>query len=208
MSTLNGANGGDHTGVWTLSISDNEPSIDEGYLHEWSISDKELPRCADTVDEYNKWCVQVWRHRRGFGGILDLSTVENTNENGSWTIIQTPLGANPATLVGANFDATGGDEGEYVLQFILNNQPPPGCTDTYLTSVIVENGVDAGIAEQPSAFCFNENELVILSDLITGENVGGTWTETSSTPSQGNAFNASSGTFITDGQLQGSFTKW
>ncbi len=140
------------------------------------------------------------------GEILDLSTIENTLEDGSWSIIQTPPGGSPATVNGVDFDATDADPGEYVLQFQLTNQPPPGCTDLYLMSVMVENGVDAGTAMQPTSFCFNEAENISLDNLIAGGDLGGTWTETSSIPSSGNAFDALSGTFLTDGQIPGNYT--
>ena len=140
------------------------------------------------------------------GDILDLTTVENTTEEGSWSIIQAPNGSNPAVINGIDFDASGADAGEYVLQYELLNQAPPGCTNSYFTSVFVEDGVDAGMADLPLAYCFDENEVAILSNLIIGGNAGGSWTETSSNPSQGNAFDDLSGTFITNGQLPGNYT--
>ncbi len=140
------------------------------------------------------------------GEILDLATVENTTEEGIWSIIQTPAGGSPATINGADFDATNADPGEYVLQYDLINQPPPGCSASFFVSVFVEEGVDAGTATQPLSYCLNENESVTLTDLILGGNVGGVWTETSVDPSQGNAFDALNGTFSTDSQLPGNYT--
>lgn len=140
------------------------------------------------------------------GDVLDLSTIENTSETGSWAIIQTPAGTNPATLNGTLFDATAGDPGEYILQFDLLNQPPPGCPVAFQTMVNVDPTVDAGVAVQPVSFCFNENEIVNLVDLITGADVNGTWAETSASPSQGGAFNPVNGTFNTNSQIPGNYT--
>ncbi len=113
------------------------------------------------------------------GDILDLSTIENTSETGTWTIIQTPPGANPASLNGTLFDATTSDPGEYILQFDLINQPPPGCPVSFQAIVNVDPEVTAGVAAQPLSYCFNENELVNLADLIAGADANGIWTETS-----------------------------
>jgi gliding motility-associated-like protein len=140
------------------------------------------------------------------GDVLDLSTIENTDETGNWSIIQTPPGINPATLNGTNFDATAGDPGEYILQFDLQNQPPPGCPTDFQVIVNVDPEVNAGVAAQPVSYCFNENEMVNLIDLIAGSDLGGSWTETSAIPSQGTAFDPASGTFETNGQISGNYT--
>lgn len=140
------------------------------------------------------------------GQTLDLSTIENTPETGSWSIAQTPPGLNPATINGSNFDASDADPGEYLLQFELTNQPPPGCAVDYFTSITVEEGVDAGVADLPFDVCYDDDEIVTLSGLIIGGESGGNWTETSNFPSQGNAFDPVNGTFSTSGQFPGSYT--
>ena len=88
------------------------------------------------------------------GDLLDLTTIENTNELGSWSIIQTPSGVNPAVVSGSDFDATNADVGEYVLQFELINQPPPGCSNIFQLSVFVEDAVDAGVARSATRILF------------------------------------------------------
>jgi gliding motility-associated-like protein len=140
------------------------------------------------------------------GDILDLATIENTTESGSWSIIQTPAGSNPGSLNGSVFNTTGGDPGQYIFQFSLQNSPPPGCPTDFQVNVNVDQAVDAGIAAQPVSYCSNDNEFVSLAGLITGADANGTWTETSTTPSQGSAFNAANGTFATSNQLPGVYT--
>ena len=140
------------------------------------------------------------------GDILDLTTIENTSEFGTWSIIQTPAGVNPAVVTGTDFDATNADIGEYILQFELINQPPPGCTNSFQAAVFVESAVNAGTADLPLSYCFNEDQDVDLSSLINGEDVGGSWTEISGTPSQGNAFDPTTGSFSTNGQIPGTYT--
>ncbi len=139
-------------------------------------------------------------------GTLDLSSIENTLESGIWTIIQTPTGSNPAVLNGSVLDATDGDPGDYVLQFELLDQPPPGCPIVFQTHVTVDPVVSAGVAAAPLAFCFDENETISLSDLLSGADANGAWTETSVIPSQGGAFDPASGTFVTNGQIPGNYS--
>jgi gliding motility-associated-like protein len=138
--------------------------------------------------------------------VLDLTTIENTTEPGTWSLIQTPAGSNPATLVGTLFNATSSDPGQYTLQFDLQNQPPPGCPLDFQVTVDVDPSVEAGTAAAPVAYCYKDSELVDLSSLLTGADANGLWSETSPTLSQGNAFLATNATFQTDNQLPGTYT--
>ncbi len=140
------------------------------------------------------------------GDVLDLTNIENTAEPGTWSLIQTPAGSNPAILAGTLFNATASDPGQYTLQFDLQNQPPPGCPLDFQVIVDVDPSVEAGIASQPVAYCFKDIELVDLSGLVTGADANGTWSETSTTLSQGNAFLAASATFQTSNQVPGTYT--
>ena len=140
------------------------------------------------------------------GDVLDLSTIENTTENGSWSLVQTPPGSNPGMLNGNVFSTTGGDPGEYIFQFTLQDQQPPGCPADFQVSVIVDDAVDAGVAGVPIRLCEADDQIVDLAGIITGEDANGTWTETSAQPSQGNAFNANNGSFATVNQLPGQYT--
>ncbi len=138
-------------------------------------------------------------------GVLDLASIENTSEPGTWSITQSPAGSQPATLIDKLFDATASDPGDYTLQFSLQNQPPPGCVSDFQVIVHVDPAVDAGIALAPAAYCDKDDALINLSTLITGANPNGTWTETSPQPSQGAAFNPASGTFATGNQNPGEY---
>ena len=139
-------------------------------------------------------------------GVLDLSSIENTAEPGTWTLIQTPPGSNPGALNGTVFTAIDSDPGQYTFQYSLQNQPPPGCPLDYQVSIQVDQAVDAGIASQPIAYCAKENQLVNLITMITGADANGTWTEISPIPSTGGAFNASNGTFKIKDQEPGTYT--
>lgn len=139
-------------------------------------------------------------------GMLDLTSIENTSEAGAWNMIQTPPGTNPGKLTGTLFDATGSDPGTYTFQFTLQNQPPPGCLLDYQTTVEVDRSVFAGIGGSTSVYCYNVDQLVFLQLAIGNEDPGGVWTETSTIPSLGNAFDPVNATFHIKGQPVGSYT--
>lgn len=138
--------------------------------------------------------------------MLDLSTLENTSEPGMWSLIQTPIGSNPASLSGTIINATGSDPGAYVLQFDLLNQPPPGCPIDFQVTLNVDPEVNAGLAAGPVSFCFNDDEIINLASIITGADINGIWTETSPILSQGTAFNPVTGIFRTNNQGEGNYT--
>jgi gliding motility-associated-like protein len=139
-------------------------------------------------------------------GQLNLANTVITNEPGVWSIQSTPLGANPALLNGSNFYASGADAGIYTLQYQLSNTQPANCPDVFVQSIVVDQEVNAGVANLPLDFCENESNLVALPDLILGEDANGQWTETSVNSSQGTAFNAANGTFNANGQNPGTYT--
>ncbi|MCB9285482.1 MAG: gliding motility-associated C-terminal domain-containing protein [Lewinellaceae bacterium] len=82
-----------------------------------------------------------------------------------------------------------------------------GCSNTASGSitVTVNNPVFAGTADVPVELCANVPQVIALADLLTGEDTGGVWTETSAIPSVGGAFNAAAGTFNTAGQAPGTY---
>lgn len=138
--------------------------------------------------------------------ILDLSTIENTSEPGNWTMIQTPPGSNPASLNGSVLNAVNADPGEYILEFTLQNQVPPGCTENFQVSIFIDQAPYAGNPSPPLELCMNDDELIDLFGLIEGEDIGGLWVETSETNSQGGAFDLFNGTFATANQMAGLYT--
>lgn len=139
-------------------------------------------------------------------GVFDLASIENTSEAGTWSIIQTPPGTNPAVLNGSVLDATGSDPGEYSFQFSLQNPPPPGCPLDFQIVLDVDDAPDAGESLPPVSYCSEENQIIILNDLITGEDLNGVWKETSATLSSGTAFDPDNGMFNTENQLAGVYT--
>jgi PKD-like domain/Proprotein convertase P-domain/CHU_C Type IX secretion signal domain len=84
----------------------------------------------------------------------------------------------------------------------------PTCTTLLngTVTITVNQPVNAGIANDPLEFCAGTNLNIVLSNLITGADFGGQWTETSAKPSLPGAFNAALGEFNTSGQLPGEYT--
>ena len=134
------------------------------------------------------------------GDQLDVSDLEITTEDGSWTLVGLPPGTNPATLTGTIFDASGADPGDYTLQFNLDDAPPVGCADFSQTVVTVSDTETAGVPLPALEFCADASDIVDLNGLLTGADQGGAWAETSIQPSTGSAFNAAAGTFNITGQ--------
>lgn len=95
----------------------------------------------------------------------------------------------------------------YVLTQVTDGSAP-FCKSSLMEelTVTVNQPGEAGATGPALAFCAGENNTVFLFDLLLGADAGGTWTETSPVPSQGNAFNANSGTFQTGGQIPGTYT--
>ncbi|MCB0707331.1 MAG: gliding motility-associated C-terminal domain-containing protein, partial [Saprospiraceae bacterium] len=140
------------------------------------------------------------------GGTFDLSDLEITTAPGSWTILSTPAGTNPATLTGTVFNAANADPGTYVVQFELITAPPVGCLTTNTAQIVVSQALNPGSPTGALTFCASESAVVTLSDMLVGADGGGTWTETSLQPSTGGAFNAFAGTFNITGQNAATYT--
>ncbi len=73
-------------------------------------------------------------------------------------------------------------------------------------TITVNPTVNAGTAAAPARVCAGSPTVITLSSLINGEDAGGQWVETSSTPSGNGAFNAAAGSFNPTLQLPGTYT--
>ena len=72
--------------------------------------------------------------------------------------------------------------------------------------ITVSTPVDAGTADQPSQLCVGTAETINLADLVLNGDLGGQWSETSTIPSTGGAFNAANGTLNTGNLPAGAYT--
>ncbi len=81
-----------------------------------------------------------------------------------------------------------------------------GCSGETTVTVETNPEVNVGSTNPPAAFCQNDLASVVLGDMLVGEDMGGSWTETSTTSSQGGAFDPTTGTFATQSQMPGIYT--
>jgi len=81
-----------------------------------------------------------------------------------------------------------------------------GCTGE--TSFIVSENipVNAGTANPTTSLCSIDATIITLQNELIGADANGTWTETSTNPSTGIAFDPTTGSFNTDGQDAGTYT--
>ncbi|MEZ5059634.1 MAG: hypothetical protein R2879_21580 [Saprospiraceae bacterium] len=100
--------------------------------------------------------------------ILDLSDITITSEAGSWFIISSPAGSNPATLNGTIFNATGRDAGDYQVEFRLAQNPPIGCPNSSTQTITVYPEVNAGVGPGTLSFCSDAVGNINLFDQLTG----------------------------------------
>ncbi len=141
-------------------------------------------------------------------GTLDLNSIVDpqTPSGGTWSILTTPPGSNPATITPpATFVGTMADPGTYTLQYHVSGLASY-CNADATVDIEVQRTPDAGVAAVPVDFCFGENQVVNLSTLLIGADGGGEWNETSQFPSSGGAFNATAGSFDVSGQAPGTYT--
>ncbi len=112
---------------------------------------------------------------------FDLFTLlENEDPNGQWT--QGTLSTDP--IVSSPIDLTGLTPGIYSFTYTQNVSPNPCPEESTTVQVEVLEDPEAGTPTNPSPFC--ENDLVANSpfDLfgqLSGNDVGGTWSDNNST---------------------------
>lgn len=141
-------------------------------------------------------------------GTLDLGTLvlPQTPSGGAWSILTAPPGSNPAVIIPPDqFDPTGADAGLYTLQYLVSGLAAYCDDDATVTVNVIRTPV-AGIANAPISYCAGENQTINLANLITGEDNGGMWNESSQFPSTGGAFNPATGTFVITAQAPGTYT--
>ena len=136
----------------------------------------------------------------------DLIIAGVTEAGGTWELTPPAGATNPAVIGSGNvIEATDVSAGVYTLSYVLADAPT-GCDLSVPQSLIITDPPNAGIEDSPESVCLMENELVNLTDLLSGEDVGGMWTETSAISSTGGAFDANGGSFNGMNQLAGTYT--
>jgi len=134
---------------------------------------------------------------------FDFYTIINAspNANGTWTDVMSS-GIDLSDPSNINLSNLAGGDYTYKYEITGTTNCPGGMA---ILSIEVEAQGNAGIAGFDSFFCEGEIATVDLFELLTQEDLGGTWTETSGTPST-NAFNPASATFNPEDQMPGSYS--
>lgn len=104
-------------------------------------------------------------------------------------------------------NVTLGDTTTYTLISVSDGSSPV-CSASLQDDItlLVHQPVNAGKANEPVSLCTDSNIPVVLANLITGEQLGGKWFETSPVHSLPGAFNDFIGSFQTTGQPAGTYT--
>lgn len=131
-----------------------------------------------------------------------LSISNPDNEIGSWSVSSGGGTINNSTGIYNPQGTTGAVE----LTFELIGAVPAGCDDTFTLNFNVNSNQATGTPSSTDVCNSGSGATtVILADLLTGESSGGTWTETSATPSAA-GFNAAAGTFNPSGENANTYT--
>ena len=111
---------------------------------------------------------------------------------GNWTINNIPATEFAPQMLGS---------GLYTVNYVADNG---FCINQLSQGIVIAAFSDAGQG-QNMELCSNDNQLILLSDLLSNSDAGGVWTEVSNIPSSANAFNAVDGSFNTENQVSGDY---
>lgn len=77
---------------------------------------------------------------------LPLDAFVMAGAPGTWQILSTPVGSNPATLTGSVLNVNGVDQGDYRLRFTFNAAPLDGCVDSTEFTIFIQEvpSIDLG----------------------------------------------------------------
>jgi len=128
-----------------------------------------------------------------------LETQASVPMIGTWSITSGPA---LTQVTGSTFNTVNALPGVYTLTFTLTNQGNYCDPSANVTIEVMRAPQIGTVADQPNV-CFGTGADYNLETLISGEDMGGSWTEISAVPSTGNAFNAATGTFNSEGQIVG-----
>ena len=119
-------------------------------------------------------------------GSINLVQFNDPARPGTWSSTE-------LTIVNNTIDLSSVATGNYTLTYTVSDAEP-GCPTSVTRMITIVRQAVVGTA-QSIRFCQDAGQLVILNDLLTGEDAGGTWREVSGTLSQGGAFNAALGQY-------------
>jgi hypothetical protein len=117
------------------------------------------------------------------------NVIVGEQSGGTWSFVSGPSSSN-FDAFNATFNSYNATAGTYVFRYFID-APNPCTDDESFATITVIDALEAGIGGTITV-CQNSPTLITLSDIITNEQTGGTWSIASGSP--GANFNATNGT--------------
>jgi gliding motility-associated-like protein len=172
--------------VYTFNVTNTPPCMNQSYPVNITVIDCACEQIV--LGSIPPTCTSA--------GTLDLKAFSDPKP-GTWSA------TNPALVItNGVLNLTGVPAGMYELRYTLTN-PQPGCPASRTLMITLFNPRNAG-TPTTAQFCADASEVVVLANLLAGEDTGGTWTSTSG--NVGPEFNAAAGTFNITGKAPGTYT--
>ncbi|UKN03841.1 PKD domain-containing protein [Paracrocinitomix mangrovi] len=134
------------------------------------------------------------------GSTFDLNTLLNGN-NGAGTWAETTSSGQFTAGTGI-LDASGLTPGNYTFTYTVTGIAP--CTQDVANFTILVTDLPTAGADNTSTLCNSAGTTLDLNTLLSGADAGGTWAETSGTPS--NQFNTGTAVLDASGVTAGTYT--
>ncbi|HMO39071.1 MAG TPA: gliding motility-associated C-terminal domain-containing protein [Saprospiraceae bacterium] len=185
------------TALICIANVNNTPAGNDFALDD--ISFREICELSDSLTVQVANLNANWNAPAGFcqnDAALELNTLLDSlaTPGGTWTINGAQATVfNPGQLV----------PGDYELRYTVQMD---NCERTNAQTIRLSQPANAGIAQLPPRICERESDVVNLGSLLAGADSGGSWSDVSSLPATGGAFNAAAGTFSTAGQAAGVYS--
>lgn len=180
-------------GVYTFEyyVTAIAPCVDD--LSEFTVTVTDLPDAG--LDNSDELC-------NTSGTTLDLNTLlMGADAGGTWseTSVSASGGFTAATGI---LDASGVPAGVYTFDYTISPAGPcPG--DVATMTITIQQAVNAG-SDNTAQLCNYSGTTLNLNSLLSGADAGGTWSETSISPS--GTFTSSSGVLDASGLIAGTYS--
>jgi hypothetical protein len=187
---------GDQTGTWTNSggapVNFSNPSsvdfdgVPEGNYAFTYQTNSAIAPCQDvtyTIIISVEQCLCPLLSVQPIPGIcnsqsgIDLNAFVMAGAPGSWVILSTPPGTNPATIVGSILNPQGADQGDYNLRFSFNSGPIDGCPDSAEIVVFIQDQPHISLSKDTTVCGITD---IPVTAIISGSATNVMWSTTGS----------------------------
>lgn len=174
-----------------LSVTGNDFALDDISFREiCTLTDEVTVNVLELNADWNNPGI-LCQNEPSF--VLDELLDAEATPGGNWTI-----DGQPATVLNASSLSVGTHEVAYTVT-------TGNCSESLPEDIMIIGSPTAGLPATPDRYCSNFDNPIDLNTLLSNADPGGTWTESSSTPSSGNAFSGQTGTFNTLDQAAGTY---